>query len=181
MYIYSKPLRLHQLKSATHQKTPSYTHTKWQKPRQKKLWTTTKEGNTSNRYHNKSHKHTVKDNRHKTTNSERNEKPHKDRNEGSTNDRQPNGRKHRKMNNGTQAQTQPPINNKKHQPPIKKQITWREGETTQTTGRDEDNTKDKHKHGQTLTRQEWNSCCLYSIGCKGRCWRASQKIRCSKS
>ena len=58
--------------------------------------TTTREGNTSNRDHHKSHKHTVKDNRQNTTNSERNEKPHKDRNEGSTNNRQPNGRKKRK-------------------------------------------------------------------------------------
>ena len=53
----------------------------------------TKDGNTSNRDHKISHKHTVKDNRQKTTNSDRNEKPHKDSNEGSTN-RQSNERKH---------------------------------------------------------------------------------------
>ena len=80
---------MNELKSATHKKT--------RKPTDRKLWTTSKEGNTSDRYHNKSHKHTVKDKRQKTTNSEKKENHTKTGTKGAqTTDDRTEGRKHRR-------------------------------------------------------------------------------------
>ena len=59
------------------------THTKDTPTETKRQVMKNNKGNTSNRDHNKSHKHT--DNRQKTTNSERKEKPYKDRNEETDN------------------------------------------------------------------------------------------------
>ena len=68
-----------QVKSATHQKTPSHTH-KNDGNQQTKEATNNNEGRKQITGTTTKATNTVKDNRQKTTNSKRNEKPHNDRN-----------------------------------------------------------------------------------------------------
>ena len=80
------------------------------------------------------------------TNSERKEKPHKDRNEGRTNNRQPNGRKHRIK----QAMDHKHKHTYRKHPQKRGQLkfaTYKKNTEHEGKGR-EDNTDDRKRRGQ---------------------------------